>query len=484
MTKRFTSEFKINNFINGEFIEPNSGEYLANENPATGEQYSLVASSQASDVEHAINSAHKAFPEWSGLTAIERSNYMMRMAQKIQERHAELSLAESIDSGKPLALAQTIDIPRSQKNLEFFAQEILTWPGPESYVNSAESENEILYSPLGVVACISPWNLPLYLFTWKVAPALAAGNTVVAKPSEMTPMTAQMLCEIARDVGLPPGVFNVVHGLGPNIGSALVRHPAVKAVTFTGSTATGKLISQMTAGLFKKLSLEMGGKNANIIFADCDFEKALQTTLRSSFSNQGQICLCGSRILIERSIYNKFKSALVEKTNQLSQGDPLDLKTDQGALVSREHQIKVLSFIEFAKNNSGKILCGGQKLNRPGYFVQPTLIEGMDWDSKLNQEEIFGPVATLTPFDTVDEAIQIANSTEYGLSASVWSLDINKARTVATKLETGIVWINTWMTRDLRTPFGGVKNSGMGREGGRYALEFMSEAKTICKLTD
>lgn len=478
---RFNSEFKIKNFINGKFVEPTSGEYIPNENPATGERYSWVASSQPADVEHAIESAHNAFPLWSSLTAKERSTYLLRMADLVQEKQAVLSLAESIDSGKPLALAQKVDIPRSQKNLEFFGREILEWK--PTHFNSAESENEVVYSPLGVVACISPWNLPLYLFTWKIAPALAAGNTVVAKPSELTPMTAQMLCEIAVEAGLPAGVFNVIHGLGPNIGSSLCRHPYVKAITFTGSTATGKLISEMTAGLFKKLSLEMGGKNANIIFADCDFEKTLETTLRSSFSNQGQICLCGSRILIERSIYTKFKNGLVERTKALKQGDPLDLKTEQGAVVSREHQNKVMSFIDFAKNNGGTILCGGKKLDRPGFFIEPTLIEGMDWNSKINQDEIFGPVATLIPFDTIDEAIQIANSTQYGLSASIWSQDLNKAKSVALKLESGISWINTWMTRDLRTPFGGVKNSGMGREGGRYALEFMSEAKTICKLT-
>lgn len=477
---RFTSDFRIKNFINGKFVEPTSGEYLPNTNPATGEHYSWTASSQPADVHHAIESAHAAFPFWSSLTAKERSTYLLRMAQLIHDRHAELSLAESIDSGKPLTLAQTVDIPRSQKNLEFFAREILEWK--PTHFNSDESENEVVHSALGVVACISPWNLPLYLFTWKIAPALAAGNTVVAKPSEITPMTAQMLCEISVDAGLPPGVFNVIHGLGANIGSSLCRHPYVKAITFTGSTATGKLISEMTAGLFKKLSLEMGGKNANIIFADCDFEKAVTTTLRSSFSNQGQICLCGSRILIERSIYTKFKTALVERTKCLKQGDPLDPHTDQGAVVSQEHQNKVLGFIEFAKANGGHILCGGHKLNRPGFFIEPTLIEGLDWDSKLNQEEIFGPVATLIPFDTIDEAIQVANSTKYGLSASIWSQDLNKAKAVAIKLESGIAWINTWMTRDLRTPFGGVKNSGLGREGGRYALEFMTEAKTICTV--
>ena len=477
---RFTSDFKIKNFINGKFVDPTSGEYLANENPATGERYSRIASSQPADVEHAIASAHAAFPSWSLLTPKERSIYLLRMAQLVHEKHAELSLAESIDSGKPLILAQTVDIPRSQKNLEFFAREILEWK--PTHFNSDESENEIVHSALGVVGCISPWNLPLYLFTWKIAPALAAGNTVVAKPSEITPMTAQMLCEISVEAGLPPGVLNVIHGLGANIGKSLCRHPFVKAITFTGSTTTGKLISEMTAGLFKKLSLEMGGKNANLIFADCDFEKALTTTLRSSFSNQGQICLCGSRILIERSIYTKFKTALIERTKNLKQGDPLDPSTEQGAVVSRDHQNKVMGFIEFAKANGGHILCGGHKLNRPGFFIEPTLIEGLDWDSKLNQEEIFGPVATLIPFDTIDEAIQIANSTKYGLSASIWSQDLAKAKAVALKLESGIVWINTWMTRDLRTPFGGVKNSGMGREGGRYALEFMTEAKTICRV--
>jgi aminomuconate-semialdehyde/2-hydroxymuconate-6-semialdehyde dehydrogenase len=355
----------------------------------------------------------------------------------------------------------------------------------EAFQTDAKALNYVTYSPLGVVACISPWNLPLYLFTWKIAPALVAGNTVVAKPSELTPMTAFLLSEIAIEVGLPKGVLNIIHGRGSEVGSPLVNHPRVKAVSFTGSTATGRSIAQSTAGSFKKISLEMGGKNANIVFADCDFNQAVVTTLRSSFSNQGQICLCGSRIFIERTIYEKFKSALLEKTLELKQGDPLRPETEQGALVSADHQNKVLGFIEQAKQEQGKILCGGKKPALSGelaggFYIQPTLIEGLSYESKVNQEEIFGPVATLTPFDTEDEVLKMVNSTKYGLAASVWTQDLKRGHRMAQKIESGIVWVNTWMSRDLRTPFGGVKESGVGREGGKHALEFMSEIKNIC----
>ncbi len=477
---RFQSDFKILNFINGEFAQPFSNEFLANENPATAERYSWVSKSGPADVTRAVQAAKDAFSKWSKLPAIERSKFLMKMATCLRARQDEFAFAESIDSGKPLSLAKEVDIPRSQKNLEFFADEILKWT-PEKF-QSLESKNEVIHSPLGVVACISPWNLPLYLFTWKIAPALAAGNTVVAKPSEMTPMTAQMLCEVAQEVGLPPGVFNVIHGFGSDIGPTLCQHPDVKAITFTGSTATGKLISEMTAGSFKKVSLEMGGKNATIIFADADLESAVTTTLRSSFSNQGQICLCSSRILVEASIYEKFKTELLVRIKNLKQGDPLLPTTNQGAVVSQAHMKKVLGFIETAKATNGTILCGGKRLNRPGYFIEPTLIEGLPPYSTLNQDEIFGPVATMIPFTTTEEAIEISNGTKYGLSASVWTLDTVKAEYVARELQTGIVWINTWMTRDLRTPFGGVKQSGVGREGGRYALEFMTEMKTVCRI--
>ncbi len=475
---------RILNYINGELVGPRSGKFLDNINPSRGEVYSLVPDSDESDVIDAIHAAESAFPGWRDTPVATRAQLLRKMAAQIEMHSRDLAVAESTDSGKPVSVSSSVDIPRSQANFEFFADAMTQFHG-ETFQTDQAAVNYVTYSPLGVVACISPWNLPLYLFTWKIAPALAAGNTVVAKPSEVTPMTAFLLSEIAIEVGLPKGVLNIIHGLGPKVGAPLVNHPLIKAISFTGSTATGRSIAQSTAGSFKKLSLEMGGKNANIIFADCDFEKAVKTTVRSSFSNQGQICLCGSRIFVEKSIYEKFKNALVEKTLALKQGDPLKAGIDQGALVSEAHRDKVMSYIDLARKEGGKILCGGEKNIFEGelfkgYFVKPTLIEGLSSDSRLNQEEIFGPVATLIPFETVDEVIKMANSTKYGLSASIWTQDLTKSQKVAQKLETGIVWVNTWMLRDLRTPFGGVKESGVGREGGKHALEFMSEVKNIC----
>ncbi len=475
---------KILNYINGELKEPQNRKFLENINPATGQAYSLVPDSDEADVNEAIHAADSAFLGWSQLTVETRAQYLRKIAQKIQSTLPELARAESIDSGKPLTLATNLDIPRSQSNFEFFADAMTQFHG-ESFQTDNRAINYVTYSPLGVVACISPWNLPLYLFTWKIAPALAAGNCVVAKPSELTPMTAFMLSEIAIEVGLPKGVLNILHGRGPQVGSPMVNHPKVRAVSFTGSTATGRYIAQSVAGSFKKVSLEMGGKNANIIFADCDFNRAVETTVKSSFLNQGQICLCGSRIFVEKSLYEKFKNALVEKTLGLKQGDPQDPKTQQGAVVSEEHQKKVLSYIEQAKKESGTILCGGRKASvsgdfAKGYFIQPTLIEGLSYQSKVNQEEIFGPVATLTPFETEEEVLKMVNSTNYGLAASVWTQDLKRGHRISQKIESGIVWVNTWLLRDLRTPFGGVKESGVGREGGKHALEFMSEVKNIC----
>lgn len=475
---------KILNYINGELKEPQSKKYLDNLNPATGKVYSFVPDSSEADVIEAVAAAEQAFVGWSKTPVEARVRFLRKIAEKIHAKTGALALAESIDNGKPLSVCTSLDIPRSQANFEFFADAMTQFHG-ETFQTDARALNYVTYSPLGVVACISPWNLPLYLLSWKIAPALVAGNTVVAKPSELTPMTAFLLSEIAIEVGLPKGVLNIVHGRGPTVGSPLVNHPSIKAVSFTGSTLTGRSIAQATAGTFKKISLEMGGKNANVIFADCDFEKALETTVRSSFSNQGQICLCGSRIFVERAIYEKFKTALVEKTLALKQGDPLRPETQQGAVVSSDHQQKVLSYIEHAKQEQAQILCGGKKSQMTGefsdgFYIQPTLIEGLSYQSKVNQEEIFGPVATLTPFDTEDEVLKMVNSTKYGLAASVWTQDIKKGHRIAQNIESGIVWVNTWMLRDLRTPFGGIKESGVGREGGKHALEFMSEVKNIC----
>lgn len=475
---------KILNYIYGEMTPPQNGKFLENINPAKGEVYSFVPDSDEKDVLAAVEAASMAFPKWSNLDINERAEYLRKLATGILERADQFSEAESIDSGKPLNLAKTLEIPRSAQNFQFFSEAMTQFHG-ETFRTNAKTVNQTDYAPLGVVGCISPWNLPLYLFTWKIAPALAAGNTVVAKPSELTPMTAYLLAEVCRDIKLPPGVLNVVHGLGPNVGGPLIRHSKVKAISFTGSTATGRFIAESVAGQFKKMSLEMGGKNPNIIFADCNFEKALETTVKSSFQNQGQICLCGSRIFIEENIYERFKAALVEKTKQLIQGNPLDNKTDQGALVSQAHMEKVLSYIDLAKKEGGKILTGGLRAEltgefAKGYFVQPTLIEGVGFQARTNQEEIFGPVATLTPFNSEEEVIRMANSTTYGLSASVWTSNLEKAQRISSKLESGLVWINTWMNRDLRTPFGGVKESGYGREGGMEALKFFSEVKNVC----
>lgn len=478
----------ISNFIDGKFQTPKNCNYINNYNPATGEVYSLIANSDRVDVETAISAAEMAFPSWSKTPSSIRADFLIKIANKIMENLDQLALAESIDNGKPLSLCRKLDIPRASLNFKYFAETLTQFHGQSFSTDQAQVNTAInytTYSPLGVVACISPWNLPLYSLTWKIAPALAAGNTVVAKPSELTPMTAFLLAKIIQEVGLPPGVLNIIQGTGMSAGAPLISHPKIKAVTFTGSTQTGRSIAIAAAPAFKKVSLEMGGKNANIIFADAHFEKALAGTIRSSFLNQGQICLCGSRIFVEKSIYDKFRDALVRETKKLKIGNPLLEDTDQGALVSEEHMNKVLSYIDLAIDEGGKILCGGAReiltgKNENGYFLQPTLIEGLAANCRTNQEEIFGPVATLIPFDNEDELLSLVNSTKYGLSASIWTSNIERGLKLPTQIETGIVWVNTWMLRDLRTPFGGVKESGLGREGGTEALAFFSEIKNIC----
>lgn len=469
---------EIKNFINGEFVSAMDGSFLNNINPATEEIYSKIPASKNEDVINAIEAAKNAFPLWSKTPVEKRIEVFNKMASLIRERHEELALAESKDNGKPVKLAMNVDIPRAWQNLEFYAKAMSQFSA-ESYLSNS-SLNYTTYNPLGVVTCISPWNLPLYLFTWKIAPALITGNTVVAKPSEVTPMTAFMFCEIAKEAGLPNGVLNVLHGLGPDMGDTLVGHKDIKAVSFTGSTATGKFIATKAAENFKKVSLEMGGKNPNIIFDDCNYEKALKTSIHSSFANQGQICLCGSRIYVQKSIYEKFKTDLTKAASELRIGDPTDSKTQQGAVVSKAHYEKILSYLEIAKKEGGHILCGGEPLEGKGYFIKPTLIESLDINCQTNQDEIFGPVATITPFENEQEVIEMANGTKYGLSATVWTSDLNKAHRVASKIDAGIIWVNCWLNRDLRTPFGGVKNSGLGREGGSDALHFFTEVKNTC----
>jgi len=474
---------KIQNYINGEFVAPISNKYIDNIDPSRGKVYSLIPDSDKEDVDAAVAAAAAAFPVWSNMSKDKRSDIMLRVSQLIEERLDIFAAAESLDNGKPLSLATAVDIPRAVSNFKFFATAILHYASESHYMES-EGINYTTRKPIGVVGCISPWNLPLYLFTWKIAPALAAGNCVIAKPSEVTPMTAFMLSEICAEAGMPAGVLNLVHGLGHKVGDAITRHPEIKAISFTGGTQTGAMIAAIAAPMFKKLSLELGGKNPNIIFADCDFEDALSTTMRSSFANQGQICLCGSRIYIERSIYEKFKASFVEKTKNSLVSFPSDPKAKLGAIVSKSHMEKVLSYIELAKQEGGTILTGGEQVKlageySEGYYLRPTIIEGLAYNCRTNQEEIFGPVVTIAPFDTEEEALMMANSTQYGLAATVWTSNLKKAHRIADNLESGIVWINSWLVRDLRTPFGGVKSSGVGREGGFEALRFFTEAKNI-----
>lgn len=475
---------KILNFINGEYVDPISNNWIDNYNPSTGEIYSQIADSTADDVEKAYQAAEKAFPEWSQTTIEKRSRILLKIAELIEENLEELAIAESKDNGKPLSLSRSVDIPRASSNFRFFAHAITQFSSESHESIGLHTINFTLREPLGVVGCISPWNLPLYLFTWKIAPALAAGNTVIAKPSEITPMTSYKLGEICNKAGLPPGVLNIVQGLGPSAGEAIVQHPKIKAISFTGGTKTGEHIARIAAPQFKKISLELGGKNPNIIFADCDYEQMLKTTIRSSFANQGQICLCGSRIFVEKPIYEKFKKDFVSKTKELKVGDPFSETTDLGALVSSAHLEKVVSYIELAKEEGGKILTGGNRVEveglENGYFLEPTIIEIFDPLCRVNQEEIFGPVVTIMPFETEEEVLNMANSVKYGLSATLWTSNVHRTMRISKKLQAGIVWVNTWLNRDLRTPFGGVKSSGIGREGGFEALEFFTEQKNIC----
>lgn len=474
----------LQNFIGGKMCPPQQGRYLDNYEPARGQIYGKIPDSDGGDVEAALDAAQKAAPTWGQLPTRERSRYLMKIAHRIEDRMEELAQAESRDNGKPVKLARAVDIPRARDNFAFFATAILHQEDA-FHPMGEQGFNYTLRQPLGAVACISPWNLPLYLFTWKICPALAAGNAVVAKPSEVTPYTAYLLSEICQETGLPDGVLNIVHGQGAKVGEALVKHPAIKAISFTGGTRTGARIAALAAPQFKKLSLELGGKNPNLVFADCDLERAIAISARAAFANQGQICLCGSRILVEATIYDRFKEGFLEKVEKLTVGPPNQDEVQIGALVSAQHRDKVLQYIALAREEGGTVLCGGQAVPQPapyhqGYYVAPTVIEDLPQQCRTNMEEIFGPVVTLQPFSTEEEALEKANATEYGLAATVFTQDLNRAHRVAARLQSGIVWINDWLVRDLRTPFGGMKNSGVGREGGFEALHFFSEAKNVC----
>lgn len=475
---------KIQNCIDGVLREPVSKQYLDNVNPAIGKVYSYIPDSDLQDVQLAVEAASVAFAEWAALKAEKRSAILLRIADLIDRDLDKLALAESIDQGKPVKLATTVDIPRAAANMRFFATGLEHFAS-EAHITGTEAINYTTRNPIGVVGCISPWNLPLYLFTWKIAPALAAGCTVVAKPSELTPMTAFLFSQLCIEAGLPKGVLNIVHGLGPKVGQAIVEHTSIPAISFTGGTVTGKRIAATAAPMFKKLSLELGGKNPNIIFADCDFEQTVTTSIHSSFSNQGEICLCGSRIFVERSLYSRFVEEFVKRTKTLTVGDPLEEQTKIGAINSEAHLKKVMSYIELAKQEGGEIICGGKTVKvagrcAEGYFIEPTIITGLPYNCRTNQEEIFGPVVTVMPFDTEEEVLEYANSTSYGLSATVWTENLKRAHRISAQLKSGIIWVNCWLFRDLRTPFGGMKQSGVGREGGWEALRFFTEAKNVC----
>src|ERR1051325_520897 len=463
----------VANFIANEFVPPRSGNYIDDVSPSTEEVIAAIPDSDERDVDDAVQTAARAFPAWSRTSAAERSRLLLKVADCIEKHFDELADLEARDSGKPLTLARTLDIPRAIANFRFFATAILH-QSSDAHVTDTTALNYTLRQPLGVVGPISPGPLPLYLRSWKTAPAIAAGNACVAKPSEMTPLTAHRLAELVVDAGVPPGVINIVHGLGGKAGRALTCHDSVAAISFTGGTVTGAAVAANAAPRFKKLSLELGGKNPTIVFGDADLDQALPTAIRASFWNQGEICLCGSRIFVEKSIYERFVDGFVERAKALRIGE------DLGALISEAHLRKVLGYIDLAKKEGGTIATGGNRIDRRGYFVEPTVITGLGCDCRVLQEEIFGPVVTITPFDGEEEAVAFANSTKYGLSASLWTRDLQRAHRVAAAVDSGTVWINCWLLRDLRVPFGGMRESGVGREGGFASLEFFTEAKNVC----
>jgi len=476
---------RILNFIDGQFRPPCSGKHLPDVEPATGRVIAEIPEGGPEDVDAAVAAASRAFPSWRKTPAEERSRLLLRVAELIEENFEELARLESQDSGKPIGLARRMDVPRAILNFRFFATAILHAES-RAHVTDDRALNYTLRQPLGVAGLISPWNLPLYLLTWKIAPAIAAGNCCVAKPSELTPLTAARLAELIVEAGVPPGVVNMVHGTGPSAGRALTAHPHVPLISFTGGTKTGTDVMAHAGPLFKKVSLELGGKNPNVVFADADLEQAVATSIQSSFANQGEICLCGSRLFVERSAYDEFLDRFLTATKKLRIGDPQDDATDVGALVTEAHRRKVEGYVALAKEEGGEILTGGKRpTDLPervwdGWFLEPTVIAGLDCNRRVMQEEIFGPVVTVTPFDSPDEAIAYANGTRYGLSASVWTRDLQKAHRVAAAIDSGTVWVNTWLLRDLRVPFGGMKESGVGREGGFDSLDFFTEAKNVC----
>ena len=486
MKVAWRGSLKILNYISGLFCEPNSGEWMEDYSPATGEIIGYVPKSNESDVDKAVSSAREALPNWSSLTHIERAEWLDKIADYLESKYEEIAILESRDTGKPISLAREVDAYRSVKNFRFFAEMIRNLE--EQHFDMKDADNRVIYKPVGVGALITPWNLPLYLLSWKVAPAIGMGNTVVCKPSELTPMTADLLMKAIDEVGLPKGVVNLIHGDGIGAGAPLVAHQDVDLVSFTGGTGTGASVAQSAAKSFKKLSLELGGKNASIVFDDCDLDKTIKGVVRSGFLNQGQVCLCGSRILVQENIYDEFVERFVNEVEDMKIGDPSQEETKLGALISPEHLSKVEQYIEIAKEEGGTILTGGYpclpKELENGNWIAPTVISDLDISSRCSTEEIFGPVVTIHKFTTENDAIMIANNTRYGLAGSIWTKDLEKANRIAESIDTGMIWINTWLHRDLRTPFGGVKDSGVGREGGRWSIGFFSETMNICTKHD
>lgn len=478
---------QINNFIGGKFVPPLNGNYLDNHNPATGEITSKIADSSREDVELAVMAAQNALHHWASFSTHERIDWLRKIAKALELRKDEIASVESIDTGKPIGLAKRVDAARSVSNFEFFADHAENLIDKE--YRMADATNYVSRKPVGIVGLITPWNLPLYLLTWKIAPALVMGNTIVAKPSELTPLTANLLGEVLVSIRFPPGVINVVHGLGPNAGQAILEHPQIKAISFTGGTSTGRIVAEIAAPKFKKLSLELGGKNATIILDDADLTIAAKGAARAAFTNSGQVCLCGSRILIDSKIYDEFMPLFINEVEAMKVGNPSAEDTEIGSVISLAHMEKVLSYIDLAKQEGGKVATGGRRLNLPepnsyGAFISPTVVEGLRIDSRCATEEIFGPFASVHRFTDDNEAVRMANITEYGLAGSIWTSDLTRGKSVAEKIDSGVLWVNTWLHRDLRTPFGGLKNSGIGREGGDWSLNFFSELTNICVKDD
>ena len=476
----------LRNYIGGQFLTHSGGQWMDNPEPATGSHICRIPLSDASDVDAAVDAARAAQPAWGALSHSERADWLDRIADALEARYEEIAALESRDTGKPISLARTVDAHRSVSNFRFFAR--ILREQEEEVFEMASATNYVVNKPVGVGALITPWNLPLYLLSWKVAPAIGMGNTVVCKPSELTPMTADLMMRVIDEVGLPAGVVNLVHGDGAGAGAPLVAHSDVDLVSFTGGTSTGEKVAASAAPAFKKLSLELGGKNASIVFADCDMDSTVAGVVRAGFLNQGQVCLCGSRVLVEDSVYAEFRDRFVDAVEAMRIGDPSDETTDLGALISEDHLAKVRGYVELAKQEGGTLLTGGTPCLPSGFeggnWMAPTVIEGLGPDSRCSTEEIFGPVVTLHPFDSEDEAVAIANNTRYGLAGSVWTSDLDKGRRVSEAIDTGMVWVNTWLHRDLRVPFGGVKDSGVGREGGKWSLDFFSEAMNVCVKHD